>query len=68
MPRYFFHLHGSQPKDTEGQEFANDDAAREEAVAVAQELSRNRHTSAKERLVVTNAQGEVIHEEPLTPF
>jgi hypothetical protein len=65
MPRYFFHLHGSGARDTEGQEFRDDDAARQEAVAVAQELSRNRTVSTNERLVVTNAKGEVIHEEPL---
>ena len=68
MPRYFFHLHGSGAKDTEGQEFPNDAAAREEAVAVARELSTGRHTSANERLVVTNEKGEVVHEELLTPF
>jgi hypothetical protein len=68
MPRYFFHLHASGAKDTEGQEFSNDDAAREKAVAVAQQLSKGRHTAATERLVVTNAKGEVIHEEPLIPF
>ena len=68
MPRYFFHLHGSGAKDTDGQEFPNDAAAREEAVAVTRELSRNRQTSPGERVVVTNEKGEVIHEEPLTPF
>jgi hypothetical protein len=65
MPRYFFHLHGSGASDSDGQEFPNDEAAREEAVVVARELSRNRQVSANERLVVTNAKGEVIHEEPL---
>ena len=65
MPRYFFHLHGSSAKDTEGQEFPNDDAAREEAAAVARELAQGRHPSGNERVVVTNAEGEVIHEEPL---
>ena len=68
MPRYFFHLHGSGAKDTDGQEFPNDAAAREEAVAVARELSRNRQTSPGERVVVTNEKGEIIHEEPLTSF
>jgi hypothetical protein len=68
MPRYFFHLQGSRATDTEGQEFPNDNAAREEAVAVARELSRGRKTSANERVVVTNEKGEVIHEEPLTPI
>jgi hypothetical protein len=65
MSRYFFHLHGSGARDTEGQEFPNDDAARQEAVLVARELSKNRTLSANARLVVTNAKGEIIHEEPL---
>ena len=65
MPRYFFHLKGSGATDTEGQDFADDDAARQEAVAVARELSRNRTVSTNERLVVTNANGEIIHEEAL---
>ena len=67
MPRYFFHLHGSGAKDIEGQEFPDDAAARKEAAAVARELSQGRHPSANERVVVTNAKGEVIHEEFLTP-
>jgi Domain of unknown function (DUF6894) len=65
MPRYFFHLHGSGARDTEGQEFPNDEAAREEAAAVARDLSQNKHVVTDDRLVVTNADGKVIHEEPL---
>jgi hypothetical protein len=65
VPRYFFHLHGSGARDTEGQDFADDEAAREEARVVARELSQNRFPTTDERLVVTNADGIVIHEEPL---
>jgi hypothetical protein len=65
MPRYFFHLHGSGARDTEGQELPNDEAAREEAKVVAGELSQNRTVATHERLIVTNAKGEVIHEEAL---
>jgi len=65
MPRYFFHMHGSGARDTEGQEFPDDAAARREAAAVARELSQNKQVATDERLIVTNAQGEVIHEEPL---
>jgi hypothetical protein len=65
MPRYFFHLHGSGARDTEGQEFPNDEAARQEAVAVARDLGRNRPVATNERLVVTDESGKVIHEEPL---
>jgi len=65
MPLYFFHLHGSGALDTEGQEFPNDEAAREEARAVARDLSRNKAVATDERLIVTSEAGEVIHEEPL---
>ncbi|MGC2746654.1 MAG: hypothetical protein WA309_04205 [Pseudolabrys sp.] len=65
MPRYFFHLHGSGARDTDGQDFQNDAAAREEARAVATDLSRNRTPTTDERLIVTDADGQVIHEEPL---
>jgi hypothetical protein len=65
MPRYFFHLHGSGARDTEGQEFPDDAAAREEAVAVARDLARTRSAVTNDRLVVTDASGRVVHEEPL---
>jgi Domain of unknown function (DUF6894) len=65
MPRYFFHLRGSGALDTEGQVFPNDEAAREEARAVARDLSANRAVATDERLMVTDEAGKVIHEEPL---
>ncbi len=65
MPRYFFHLKGSGALDTEGQEFPNNAAALQEAKAVARELSQNKTASTNERLVVTDADGAIIHEEPL---
>lgn len=65
MPRYFFHLHGSGAKDVEGQEFPDDEAAREEAKAVARDLTRNRVIVSGERLIVRNADGKIVHEEPL---
>jgi hypothetical protein len=36
-----------------------------EYIQVARNLARNRTPSADERVIVTNAQGVVIHEEPL---
>ena len=66
MPRYFFHLSGSGARDVEEQEFLNDEAAREEARLAARELSENSRVSRAERIVVTDADGNVIHEEPLT--
>ena len=65
MPRYFFHLHGSGAHDTDGQDFPDDEAARQEAKAVARDLVRNRTVVSGERLIVTDANGKVVHEEPL---
>jgi Domain of unknown function (DUF6894) len=65
MPRYFFHLAGSGARDIEGQEFADDEAARQEAVMVARELAGGRSISANDRIEVTDAKGKVIHEQPL---
>jgi hypothetical protein len=65
MARYYFTLYGSGASDLEGQEFSTDADAREEARAVARDLSQNRNPTSKERIVVTNEKGDVIHEEPL---
>jgi hypothetical protein len=65
MPRYHFSLHRSPTPDTEGEELSDDEAARQEAKAVARDLSRNRVVASQDRLIVTNAEGKVIHEEPL---
>jgi hypothetical protein len=65
MSRYFFHLRPSRIVDTEGQVFATEEEARHEAEAVARELARNRAPSAQERIVVTDENGAVVHEELL---
>jgi hypothetical protein len=65
MPHYFFHLHGSGARDLEGQDFTDDAAAIQEARLVARDLSQNRNPASQERVVVTDANGHVIHEEPL---
>jgi len=65
MPLYFFSRHSSSAYDVEGQEFLNDDGAREEARAVARDLARNRVVTSSDRLIVKNADGDVVHEEPL---
>jgi hypothetical protein len=46
---------------------ATSEVAREEAKLVALDLSRNRTGQRDERLIVTDADGKVIHEEPLFP-
>jgi hypothetical protein len=65
MPLYFFHLQGSGVRDLEGQEFPDDEAARQEAKAVARDLARNRNVVSTERLIVRNAEGKIVHEKPL---
>jgi hypothetical protein len=67
MSLYFFHLHSSGAHDIDGEEFPSDETARDEAKAVAHDLSRNRAVMLAERLIVRNADGKVVHEEPL-PF
>jgi len=66
MPRYYFHLRGSGARDTDGQELPNDEAARAEAIAVARDLAKNKTSATDEHVVVTDANGKVIHEEPLS--
>jgi hypothetical protein len=65
MARYYFTLYGSGADDLDGQDFPNDETAREEAKAVARELSQNRNPASNERIVVTDENGKVVHEEPL---
>ena len=65
MPRYFFHLQGSGAQDLEGQELSDDETARQEAKAVARELARNRMFALEELVVIRNADGKIIHQEPL---
>lgn len=65
MPRYFFHLSGSGARDIEGQDFPDDEAAREEAKLAARELSQSSRVPKDERIVITDAGGKIIHEEPL---
>ena len=65
MARYFFHLSGSGARDVEGQDFPDHEAAREEAKLAARELSQSSRVPKNERIVVTDAHGNVVHEEPL---
>ena len=56
-------LSGAQ--DLEGQDLTNDETARKEARAVACDLAQNGNPATNERIVVTDAAGQVVHEEPL---
>jgi hypothetical protein len=68
MPLYFFHLHGSTARDSEGEKFVDDHAAIQEARLVAKDLGKNRPTSSEERVIVTNELGATVHEEPVHPW
>ena len=48
-----------------GLNLADDDAARQEARLPARELSESSRVPKDERIVVTDADGTIIHEEPL---
>jgi hypothetical protein len=61
MPKYYFDLFRS-PLDEDGHDFADDHAAREEAVRCAKELARNANPARHERVIVTKQDGTVIHE------
>ena len=65
MPRYYFHFRGSGANDLDGQDFSDDAAAVAEAKEVARELRVGRNDSSEQYIVVTNENGETIHEEPL---
>ena len=67
MPRYYFNFRGSGAEDLDGQDFADEAAAIAEAKVAARELGRHRKESSPESIVVTNEQGETIHEEPVIP-
>lgn len=62
MPRYFFDLSGSSaPKDIFGVELADDAAAREEAVSMAQSNGHLLPTfGTADAIVVRNAHGASI--------
>lgn len=66
MPRYFFHVNGTQ-SDSEGDEFADDRAAHAAALATARELAAVWERQAPTTLVVVNEQGQVISEVALPP-
>ena len=61
MPRYFFHLEGSERiQDKRGQILPNDDAARREAEAIARALRKRSGNTW--RVTVTYGNGEDITE------
>jgi len=71
MPRYYFALFRPglfrpslfrPPADEEGHDFANDRAARAEAIRCARDLARNREPHMQERVIVTRQNGTVVHE------
>jgi Domain of unknown function (DUF6894) len=71
MPRYFFALTDQDSRsladDEVGEDFDRVEAAREHAMAVARELSRNQHPSASAGLYISvvDEGGIVVFEVPL---
>ena len=64
MPRYYFTL-ASGMQDDEGTEFADDEAARREAILIACDLSRNARPTNDERVIVTREDGSLVYEANL---
>ena len=72
MPHYFFHLVEGERlfPDHKGEDLPNDEAARDEARRVAEELRAGgaRGDGSPRRFVVTDGYGRVVTEVPvLTP-
>jgi hypothetical protein len=68
MPRYFFHVissNGDSLADEDGEEFGQVEAAREHAIAVARELSREGLQWAGRDISVTDERGVVLFKVPL---
>jgi hypothetical protein len=68
MPRYFFDLtNGDSVTDEVGEEFDLVEAARRHAMAVAQELSRNRlpRSLVGRHITVLDERGVVVFEVPI---
>ena len=61
MPNYYFALFRA-PADGEAHHFADDSAAKAEAVLCARELARNREPHLQERVIVTRQDGTVVHQ------
>jgi hypothetical protein len=60
MPRYFFRW-----SLIEGQELADDDAARRHAALLAEKLKKNGSATSAGKIVVTNERDELVHTQPL---
>lgn len=63
MPRYFFSLEdGSKLSEDEGEDLADDEAARAVALEIARDLARNKRNPGDLRVVVKTAEGTVVGE------
>lgn len=65
MPRYFFHTeNGDRVRDDQGEELADLDAARDEALTILGEILRYRGvafwTTRSFSVIVTDAEGHVV--------
>ena len=63
MPRYFFSLEdGSKLSEDEGEDIADDEAARGVALEIARDLARNKRNPGDLRVVVKTVDGTVVGE------
>jgi hypothetical protein len=66
MARYFFSLEdGSKLAEDEGEDLANDEAAREVGLEIARDLARNHRNPDDLRVVVRTDDGAVVCEVSL---
>jgi len=65
MARYYFNFRSSDANDLDGEDFPDNATAIAEAKIVARELRRGRKNTSEDHIVVTNENGETIHEEPV---
>lgn len=68
MPLYVFHIeNGHRITSDEGEEIPDDNSARQEADAIAADLSRNQISPTGQRVIVTNDTGDQVAEVRLMP-
>ncbi len=64
MARYFFHLEDGHLSDDKGDELPNDGAARDEALRVARDLTKNRTGGKRCWVIATDLAGAEVARVP----
>jgi hypothetical protein len=66
MPRYFFSVEdGRKISEDEGEDLANDEAARATGLEIARDLTKNNDNPSDLRVVIRRDDGTVVCEIPL---